>query len=509
MRLPNLLSPSSAVLLLLLGTTSAFTSTSDRASLPFFNRVHGTHYHHHRKGRLRFSKLRSNRVLSMIATEKEWSKPPSASQNAISREDTPCTITPGDDEDIVVRDAQRRDAITGSVALLGLLPLLKETGFISDSLTTETSSMATSLLPPDVLKGDTIVRSLWLSRLSYPVLIVSMEVGMFEALKSGPLNLERLGSRLEPNLRGKGRVLEALVNVLVSLELLQKTTGGNKVELTPAASQVLLKESPFFWGPQLLAADGITASLRLAVRRDDKVAARSYSGGTSGHSVSQVSSFIDSMQAHGSVTAIATAHALRDHIGPTSSQPALHLLDMAGGSGCFAKAIQDCCDIPQVTLGDLPPVVERFQKERNEGKYFGKGRHKKQLQAVPADLFVADTWPIDPDVHLLANVVHDWGRAQTLEILKASHHALTKSSSAKPGQGRGRLILIEQLLNDAEMTGPLNPSLASVSMLLGDWRTGKQYSFQELKSMMTIAGFQHVELGPSCGDFHTAVIGYV
>jgi hypothetical protein len=46
-------------------------------------------------------------------------------------------------------------------------------------------------------------------------------------------------------------------------------------------------------------------------------------------------------------------------------------------------------------------------------------------------------------------------------------------------------------------------------MLLGDWRTGKQYAFVELEALAKHAGFSRVELGPRCGNFHTAVIAYI
>ena len=77
-----------------------------------------------------------------------------------------------------------------------------------------------------------------------------------------------------------GRVLEAIVAVLVSLGLLKVyhdedilpadgATATGTIALTPAARHVLLRDSPHYWGHQLLAADGLTASLRRAVHRDD------------------------------------------------------------------------------------------------------------------------------------------------------------------------------------------------------------------------------------------------
>ena len=146
-----------------------------------------------------------------------------------------------------------------------------------------------------------------------------------------------------------------------------------------------------------------------------------------------------------------------------------------------------------VTLADIPQVVERF-RNRN-----------RDIHAVEADLFDSESWPIGPDCHLLANVLHDWINID--DILSASCHALKQSAKADAGSA-GRLIIIEQLLADNK-AGPLPAALASVSMLLGDWRTGKQYSFAELQLAAQRAGFSTVELGPSCGDFHTAIICHV
>jgi O-methyltransferase domain len=391
----------------------------------------------------------------------------------------------------------RRDTIVGSAAVVGALPFLWNQMGPSHMGALSPTTIGVSRA---ALQGDAIVRNLWLSRLSYPVLIVALETGLFEALNAQSLTKDELGRRMTPNLKGQGRVLEAMVAVLASLELLQ--VSNDKVSLTEAGRAVLVQDSPFFWGSQLLAADGLTSSLRRALHTEDRPV-KEYAG----HSDATIGSFIDSMQAHGSVTAQATALALEPFIGPRAPVPARRVLDMAGGSGCFAAALASR-GIP-VTLADLPPVVTRWQQQRNRNDR----RTVALMNAVPADLFVPATWPVGPDVHLLANVVHDWGSAQVMSILQASRAALQASSATQAngtvadqnGRPQYRLIVVEQLLSN-DRAGPLPAALASVSMLLGDWRTGKQYSYAELEHYLKQAGFSRVELGPQCGDFHTAVI---
>lgn len=372
----------------------------------------------------------------------------------------------------------RRETLIGAAAVLAS-PLLR------DLVQPQLGSLPVSAADLEtILAGDTIVRNLWLERLSYPLLVVALESGLFEALKSKPLSKEKLGEAMNPSIRGDGRVMEAFVGVLASLKLLQVDQQGT-VSLTEPARHVLLQDSPFFWGPQLLAADGVTSSIRRALRRENAPPV-DYAG----HSDAAVNSFIDSMQAHGAVTAQATAKALDPIIGSSAVNPATHVLDMAGGSGCFASALS-ARGIP-VTLADLPGVVARWRRRNRFSS----------VDAVPADLFESETWLTGPDCHLMANVLHDWGKPQVKDILKASYSALTQST--KRG---GRVVVIEQLLSD-DQAGPLPAALASASMLLGDWRTGKQYSFAELETMMKGAGFSKVELGPKCGSFHTAVIGH-
>ena len=388
-------------------------------------------------------------------------------------------------------DQNRRNVVTGTTLALLSTPFLQE-------FNTQTGVLAGGALaevPEALIQGDSIVRNLWLNRLAYPVLIVGLEMGLFEALKDGALSKSDLGQRMTPQLQSNGRALEAMVAVLSSLGLLQ-VNKKSLISLSESARYVLLKDSPYFWGSQLLAADGMTSALRRAFHTDGRRAPQDYAG----HSAASIDSFIDSMQAHGAVTAQATAQALDSVIGKTAQFPARHILDMAGGSGCFATALSERYGI-KVTLADLPAVVARWRQQHP---------FNQKVQAAPADLFESVTWPRNgPDCHLMANVLHDWGEPQVDAILQASHSVLQESQSlSSTSNFVGRLVIVEQLLAD-DRSGPLPAALASVSMLLGDWRTGKQYSFLELEAAAKRAGFSRVERGPKCGPFHTAVVAYI
>jgi 3-hydroxy-5-methyl-1-naphthoate 3-O-methyltransferase len=377
----------------------------------------------------------------------------------------------------------RRDAISASAAVLSspivvdhFFPILHPAALSANEL--ETLEI-----------GDSLVRSIWLGRLTYPVLILALETGLFEALKEHGLTKSELGKRMNPTLPGNGQAIEAMTSVLVPLGLLE--LDHDRIELTEPARSVLLKDSPYFWGPQLLAADGLTTSLRRALKHESLGAKAIAETSFQAHSNGVISSFTASMQAHSSVTAELTAVALKDVLVGSNPAP-IHILDMAGGSGCFARTLVEHYPQVRVTLADLPPVVNLWRRSNKS--------NNNRIEAKPADLFDVSTWPNGPDVVLLANVLHDWGQEQVSIIVRNARSVLKVPS--------GRLVIIEQLLAD-EKDGPLPSGLASVSMLLGDWRTGKQYSFRELRDLLLEAGFNLVELGPQCGKFHRAIVAYV
>lgn len=326
-------------------------------------------------------------------------------------------------------------------------------------------------------EGDSLVRSIWLQRLAYPALLASLETGLFEALDIKPLKAHALCERLDID----SRALEALTSTCCGLGLLESTPDG--FAITPAARPLLLTKSPYYFGAQLLAADGTQASLRRALsRRANRRVEYTALSRTSVHS------FIASMEAHSRVTAECTAAAVDLCQGQ-------RLLDMAGGSGCFARAFVRANRHLQATIADVADVIQLHDSKHNT---YVETDVRDRIETAEADLFDANTWPRNHDVVLLANVLHDWSPAEAAAILRNAYAAITSG---------GLCIIVEVLMNE-ERTGPLTSGLYSVSMLLGDWRTGKQYSESDLFKMLQNAHFANVTRGPNCGNFHTALLAY-
>lgn len=341
-----------------------------------------------------------------------------------------------------------------------------------------------AISPTLLAEGDAIVRSLWLGRLAYPVVVSAVEVGLFEALSGNrPQSQKALSERLDLD----PRALEALMSTCCGLGLLQKTSDGWKIP--EAVRPFLLEDSPYYFGPQLLAADGTQATLRRALARkgDKKAGSVKYTA----HSAASVESFVASMEAHSRATAECAAVALKDEL--------IHfdnLLDMAGGSGCFSRALvrADPRRRLRATIADVP-VVARMHRD-HPNRYI-ENDVRDRMTVVDADLFKEDAWPKGHDAVLLANVLHDWSPEEAQTILRNAFTCLPT---------RGTVIIIEALMND-DATGPLHSGLYSISMLLGDWRTGKQYSQSQLFDMLQDAGFENPErIEQNCGNFHSALV---
>ena len=243
-------------------------------------------------------------------------------------------------------DLSRREGMVLAGAALSALGMASG---VTD-LSAPSAAAVTSLV-----EGDRLVRSLWLGRLAYPVLIASLEAGVFEALEGGALTLAELGRRTTPAL--PPRPLQALTATCAALGLLRVSDGGSRISLDPSVAPLLTRRSPYYWGGQLLAADGTHASLRRALARssrDDDANAASHGGGGaqvdySKHSLDALGGFIDSMEAHSAVTAAAAAVAL-------DLTHYTHLLDMGGGSGVFARALCDANPQLTATIGEVRRV---------------------------------------------------------------------------------------------------------------------------------------------------------
>lgn len=88
-----------------------------------------------------------------------------------------------------------------------------------------------------------------------------------------------------------------------------------------------------------------------------------------------------------------------------------------------------------------------------------------------------------------SNIFHDWNDDKCRYLAKKTYDALPKN---------GVIILHEALLNE-DGNGPLIAACMSFKMLMAT--EGKQFTFSELKEILSEVGFRDIDFSPSYGIY--------
>lgn len=325
---------------------------------------------------------------------------------------------------------------------------------------------------------DRAMWDIWLSMHSLPALSIADELEIFEMLANGPATAAEAAWRLGLN----RRALDILFSMLAALGLVARRDGRH--ELTDLTRTYLLRESPYYWGP-LLRVLGVTQQPREALIRalratdDDgavslaRVPSRSWKKGQ-----------MDLAQAE-AVSRIMHCHSLPAAIGLAQSRQmegVRRLLDVGGGSGCYSIALAQHLPNIRCSVMDLPAVCEVART------YIEAAGVCDQIDTVAVDMF-HDGWPHGYDGVLFSNIFHDWTAETNLLLARRAYDALP---------GGGHVFLHEMLLAE-DGSGPLTTASFSLLMMFGT--PGGQYSFSELRQILTDAGFVDVSASPGYGYF--------
>ena len=88
-----------------------------------------------------------------------------------------------------------------------------------------------------------------------------------------------------------------------------------------------------------------------------------------------------------------------------------------------------------------------------------------------------------------SNVFHDWNEEKCEYLMKKSFDSLPQNG----------VILIHEALLDDDGNGPLTAACYSFSMFLKS--EGKQFTFNELKTLLIKTGFKNIDLLPTYGIY--------
>lgn len=154
------------------------------------------------------------------------------------------------------------------------------------------------------------------------------------------------------------------------------------------------------------------------------------------------------------------------------------ILDVGGGSGCFSIAAAHHQPGVRAIVLELDSVSKVSQKFIDKS-----GLEKETVITYSANMF-KDEFPLYNDSKygydsmLFSNVFHDWGDEKSKFLAKKAFDALPEN---------GMIFLNEALLDD-DGNGPLITACFSFHMFRNT--EGKQFTFTELKNILTEAGFR-------------------
>lgn len=321
---------------------------------------------------------------------------------------------------------------------------------------------------------DRAIWDIWLSQHHLPAVTAGDETGLFSALSDGSLDTAALAAKIEVAERPLGIVL----GLLAALGFVVRREGS--WGLTTVSRTYLLPDGQFYWGSLLAGSRKHPGHIDLigALRpgEHDSTKGRPVENWESGElEVEQAKGIARFMHAHSLPAAIGAARTGR-FSGVRS------LLDIGGGSGCYAIAAALAHPEMQATIMELPAMCEAAQD------YIENAGVSDRVGTVAVDMF-REQWPNGHDALFFSNIYHDWNEETCAELSAKAFAALPKG---------GRIFLHEQLMAD-NLDGPVTTASFSVLMLLGT--RGKQYSLGEFRSILESAGFADVAATHSCGYY--------
>jgi acetylserotonin N-methyltransferase len=259
-------------------------------------------------------------------------------------------------------------------------------------------------------------------------------------------------------------------------------------EIADVTRTYLLPQSPHYWGP-LLRTLGVVPQQRAALLRALRAPNEEQKATPSAKpelwaSDAWARGQMDRAQAE-TVCRIMHCHSLPASVGMARSggfERVRHLLDVGGGSGCFAIAIAQHVPSIRCTVMELPAVCEVARG------YIDAAGVSHRVNAVAVDMF-RDAWPRGHDGVLFSNVFHDWNADTNSGLARRAYETLPRD---------GRVFVHEMLMAD-DGSGPV--TTASFSMLMLLETQGRQYSFGEVRQTLMHAGFVDITVRQTHGYY--------
>lgn len=294
--------------------------------------------------------------------------------------------------------------------------------------------------------------------------LTALELNVFTAVGEGGTAAE-----VAERIGAAERATEMLLNVLVSLKLLEKSDG--RFTNTQVSRRYFVEGSPDNARPALLHTANLWqrwSTLTAAVREGTAVA--------SGRNGAWTESFIAAMDHNARERA---GHVLR----ALATRGVERMLDLGGGSGAYSIAFARANPGLRSEILDVAEVLPLTQE------YIRQAGVADRVTTRAGDMLTAHLGS-GYDLVLMSAICHMFSPEENQRMFERAFHALAP---------KGRLV-VQDFILDADKTSPRFAALFSLNMLVGT-RAGSDYSEPEYAQWMRRAGFaevQHVRLpGPS------------
>ena len=297
-------------------------------------------------------------------------------------------------------------------------------------------------------------------------LMTACEVGLFAALDR-PADADELASRCGLT----ARAARLLANALVATDFLE--LNDNQYKNSAVAEAWLSGRSPFDLSPMMSLMNHVTFPQWQYL--DEAVATGAPIDEASRHKEEHRQVYSRGMAAivFGTAQALAAAYDFSVH---------QRLLDIGGGTGNFSASILRAFPELQATVFDLPHVAAQTRELLDTQR-----PHGGRMGVAAGDVFV-DSLPVDHDVILAANFLHQFSAEQNRDLLRRLREAV------QPGV---RLLLID-FWTDSTGTAPPLAALSGLQFLITT-EGGSVYSVEDAQEWLGETGWTFLRLVPLAG----------
>ncbi|XP_063306249.1 acetylserotonin O-methyltransferase [Pelobates fuscus] len=319
-------------------------------------------------------------------------------------------------------------------------------------------------------------------------MFTACELGVFDLLheSSEPLSTADIASRLEISIDGADRLLSACVCLkLLKVEMINENEVYTNTDLS---SLYLTKSSPKSLYHMMMYYSNTLYTcwnfLPDAIREGKNQNERAFKISTKDifeaiyRSEDEMKTFMQHMDSVWSICG-------KDVITAFDLSMFHKVYDLGGCSGALAKHFVSAFPESNVTILDLPKVVETAKK------HFIMD-NEPRISFLEGDFF-NDPIP-EADLFIIARIIHDWKEDKCVQLLTKIYQSCRKG---------GGVLLIEALLSE-DKHGMVTSQLYSLNMLVQT--EGKERTPSEYKKLLTAAGFTDVQVKIT-GKIYDAILG--